>query len=515
MNGRWCPRAMVVMACMLMVSCAVNPVTGERELMRVSDAQAVAIGEAQYLPAQQMQGGAYLSDAELSDYVNRVGQQLALASGVDLPYEFVVLNNPVPNAWAMPGGKIAVNRGLLTALRSEAELAAVLGHEIAHAAARHGAKRMERGLLTQAVMVGAAIGVSGRDYGQELLGGAQFAASLIGQKYSRDAEREADLYGTRFMAKAGYDPSGAVALQETFVALSGASRASWMEGLLASHPASEERLENNRSLVQQLRLQGYTNGRFGTSDYSAATARLRSAGAAFSAYEEALGSFEQASYDEALVQVNKALGLDNRQAMFHGLRGAIRYQQARYDDALINFNRAVGLDSKFFLHYLRRGLTHAKLADKPRAKADLSESVRLLPTASAYQALGQLAEAEGDLTAAKAYYAQAGESAGAQGKAARLSLMRLELPAQPSKYLQAQVISDESGRARVQLRNRAEFAVQQVVVQVGYLAVGGPGEVILRFDYLAPQAVVRRSLPEKYAMVQITRANVQSARLAP
>ena len=98
-------------------------------------------------------------------YVNEVGQKLAAVADRKLPYEFVVLNNSVPNAWALPGGKIAVNRGLLTELKNEAELAAVLGHEIVHAAARHGAKAQERGTLLQVGLAAAQIGaaVSGVD----------------------------------------------------------------------------------------------------------------------------------------------------------------------------------------------------------------------------------------------------------------------------------------------------------------------------------------------------------------
>ena len=88
--------------------CAVNPVTGESEIALVSDAQAVAIGQRQYLPSQQMQGGEMKIVPELSTYVSDVGQRLARASGVSLPYEFVVLNNGTPNAWALPGGKICL-----------------------------------------------------------------------------------------------------------------------------------------------------------------------------------------------------------------------------------------------------------------------------------------------------------------------------------------------------------------------------------------------------------------------
>lgn len=123
----------------LMTGCVINPVTGDRELALVSADQEIAIGEQQYAPSQQMQGGEYSIDPELTAYVKGVGDRLAAVSDRQLPYEFVVLNSSVPNAWALPGGKIAVNRGLLTELGSEAELAAVLGHEIVHAAARNAA----------------------------------------------------------------------------------------------------------------------------------------------------------------------------------------------------------------------------------------------------------------------------------------------------------------------------------------------------------------------------------------
>ena len=167
---------------------------------------------AQYAQAQQTQGGRYQTDPALSAYVNRVGQKLSKYSNADLPYEFVVLNSSVPNAWALPGGKIAINRGLLIELRNEAELAAVLAHEIVHAAARHGAKRLERGMLTQGAIAVTAVTTAGTPYGDLATQLAQGGGLLINQKYSRDAERESDYYGTRIMAQAGYDPYGAVTL---------------------------------------------------------------------------------------------------------------------------------------------------------------------------------------------------------------------------------------------------------------------------------------------------------------
>jgi predicted Zn-dependent protease len=243
-----------LLALLALAACGVNPVTGKKEIQFVSEGQELKLGEQNYAPMRQAEGGDFDVLPELTTYVNEVGQKLAAVADRKLPYEFVVLNNSVPNAWALPGGKIAVNRGLLTELQSEAELAAVLGHEIVHAAARHGAKAQERGTLLQAGMaaaqIGAAVGGVDTNVAGLLIQGAGVGAQLVQQKYGRDQELEADYYGMKYMKLAGYDPGGAVTLQETFVRLSqqgGAKQQSWLEGLFASHPPSIERVEKNKA----------------------------------------------------------------------------------------------------------------------------------------------------------------------------------------------------------------------------------------------------------------------------
>lgn len=195
-----------VLLCVALGGCAVNPVTGEQQLSLVSERQEIQIGEQQYQPARQSQGGLYYLDPGLQTYVDAVGQRLAAVSDRELPYEFAVLDNPIPNAWALPGGKIAVNSGLLLYLRDEAELASVLGHEIVHAAAAHGAAQMTKGSL---LGLGAQIaGVVSQQSGYGNLGGtaAQLGAAAWMAKYSRGAELEADAYGMEYLARAGYDP---------------------------------------------------------------------------------------------------------------------------------------------------------------------------------------------------------------------------------------------------------------------------------------------------------------------
>ncbi|HEX7035636.1 MAG TPA: M48 family metalloprotease [Pseudomonadales bacterium] len=495
--------------------CVENPVTGERELGFVSTAQQIAIGEQQYVPAQQMQGGQYVVDPELSRYVQRVGERVAAHSGIDLPYEFVVLNNSVPNAWALPGGKLAINRGLLTELSNEAELAAVLGHEITHAAARHGAKAIERGVLAQAALLGVMIGVADTDYANAAIGAAQLAAGLLNQKYGRNAEREADYYGTRMMAKAGYDPYAAVTLQEKFVRLSEGREPSWLEGLFASHPPSTERVANNRELVDELRAEGFTGGEFNADAYQAALRPLRRDAEAYAAYDKARKALAEGKVGEAEALVSRALEMQPAEPAFHGLRGEIRLRQERYDDARINFERALERDDAFYAYHLGRGIALARQGDAQAARQSLQHSLELLPTAVAYHELGVLAERAGDLDAALSHYETAAQSESPAGQAARAKLLRLDLPRNPSRYVDAALARDAGGRLVMQVSNRTGAALADVDVLIETLdAAGQRRRFGRRLDYLAPGTASVMLVAEGAGDLVDARASVVSARLA-
>ncbi|MDX1380948.1 MAG: M48 family metalloprotease, partial [Xanthomonadales bacterium] len=242
LKNRFKALATALLTAALAVACVTNPVTGEQTLQFYDEEWEKQVGQQMYVPMRQSQGGDYVVDPGLSEYVNRVGQRIAQHARRDatLDFEFEVVNNGVPNAWALPGGKIALNRGLLVELDNEAELAAVLAHEIVHADAAHSAQQQSKGMLTQ---IGALAGMVVLGSQAESRAGQQAAvllpqlgAQLVTQKYSRDAERESDRYGMQYMSEAGYDPQGAVTLQETFVRLAENRRQDWLSGLFASHP---------------------------------------------------------------------------------------------------------------------------------------------------------------------------------------------------------------------------------------------------------------------------------------
>jgi predicted Zn-dependent protease len=474
--------------------CTINPVTGERELALVSATDEVAIGESQYAPSRQMQGGDYVRDPALMRYVNEVGQRVAAVSERALPYEFVVLNSSVPNAWALPGGKIAVNRGLLVELGCEAELAAVLGHEVVHAAARHGALAMQRGLLLQGAVLVAAVATRREDYSGLAVGAAGLGAQLINQRHGRDAELEADLYGMRYMSRTGYDPQAAVSLQETFVRLSesdGRAEQGWLAGLFASHPPSMERVQQNRATAAALP----PGGDLGRERYAAATAGLRSAQGAYASYDRGRTALAEGNVAEAESLGREAARLVPDEGHFHALLGDIDFQQDRFADAVSHYQDAIANNDRFFYYRLRKGLAHQRLSQWDEAESNLQASLDLLPTADAYYGLGVLAERRGDRAAALERYSQAATSSGAAGQAAQEAVVRLDLPTNPGRYVTVRTGLDASGMLLLEIANPTRVPIADITLIVRYADPQGALRQVRRVigEPLAPNGTLRLS----------------------
>lgn len=444
--------------------CAVNPVTGKREFTMVSEAQEIQLGTANYAYMQQAGGGEYDVDPVLTEYVKGVGNRLAAVSDRPLPYEFVVLNSSVPNAWALPGGKIAINRGLLTEINSEAELAAVLGHEIVHAAARHSAKQMERGMLLQVAIVGTAIMTSDSDYSNLAIGGANVGAQLISQSYGRSAELESDLYGMHYMSRAGYDPQGAVVLQQTFVKLSEGRATDWLSGLFASHPPSEERVRANIQTAATLP----AGGEIGGERYRAAMEKALDTKSAYEAYDEGRKALGEENHDLALSKADEAINLFPGEAHFYGLRGDARYVAGNYDMAIDNYDIAIRRRGNFFQYYLQRGLAKEKLGNDDSALTDLEKSNELFPTATATSKLGDIAARKGNNAKAVEYYTAVAGSQGEVAVAARDKLVRLDLEDNPAKYIQFGCYPDSNNDLIVAVANATTVAIRDVRFVVQY-----------------------------------------------
>jgi predicted Zn-dependent protease len=443
-------------------ACGVNPVTGKKEIQFVSEAQEVKLGEQNYSPMRQAEGGDFDVLPEPTAYVNEVGKKLAAVADRQLPYEFVVLNNSVQNAWALPGGKIAVNRGLLTELHSEAELAAVLGHEIVHAAARHGAKAQERGTLLQVGLAAAQIGAAVSDVDTNVAGlliqGAGVGAQLVQQKYGRDQESEADKYGMKYMKAAGYDPQGAVTLQETFVRLTqqeGAKKQSWLEGLFASHPPSAERVEQNKQTLAELG----SGGEIGADSYAAHMKSLRAIEPAYAKYDQALAAARKKDFASARSLAEEATHLLPKEGRFQELLGEIALAQKQPKEALPYYQKAIDLNSDYFGSYLGAGVAEFQAGNHAKAEEWLSKSAELLPTAPAAYYLGTIARE------------------------------RVDLPQNPDKYVAAAGQFDSQGRLLVVVQNRAPVSLRDF--QVTPVLVDQSGRVLQQASPVRVAAVLK------------------------
>lgn len=449
-----------------LAGCAANPVTGRNELQLIPESQEIQIGRENYAPLRQAEGGDLVIEPELTAYVNEVGQRLAAVSDrPQLPYEFVVVNNSVPNAWALPGGKIAINRGLLMEMDSEAELAAVLGHEIVHAAARHGAQRMERGLLMEAGVAAVMIGTQDTRHAGLVGGVAQVGAMLLTQGYSRGAELEADDYGMLYMHRAGYDPQAAVALQETFVRLSEGRQAGWLDGLLASHPPSQERVDANRARAAALGSEGTTMGR---ERYHARLAALRGNADAYAAFDSGREALAEGRHTEAAEAARRAIRLEPREAQFYGLLGAAEHSRGPRA-ALPHYDDAIRLNGGYYAFYLQRGLAHQELGNREAAVRDLQRSNELLPTAAANAALGGVAESLGQRDAAIGYYRAAARANNSDGQHALRRLAALELGDNARSVIQVTPVLAADGTLALVASNRGTLPARDLTLRLSWV----------------------------------------------
>ena len=431
--------------------------------MFTSEGEDAQIGQSQYKPAQQSQGGLYYLDPELTLYIASVGKKLAAVSDrPDLPYEFVILNNSVPNAWALPSGKIALNRGLLIKLKDEAQLAAVLSHEIVHAAARHSAQRTQNNMMVQAGMMGLGLAVEGTDYKDLIIGGATMGAGLTMAQYGQEHELESDHYGMKYMAKAGYDLEGAVELQKLFVQLSGNQQSSWLQGLFASHPPSQNRVDENQKNVLIFPSSGNYRGK---DVFQKNMQYLLSKTSAYTAQDNAIGLITKKNLSQALIEIEKAIKQEPNEASFYATKGDIFSAQGKDSLALKEYERSVALFPEQFSSYLKKGIANEKLGNIGQAKKDLARSAQLLPTSVAALQLGNIAQSQGDQRNAIRYYGNATEAQGANGLQARILLAKLELPDQPNKYIKIKHKLGKNNELHVYAENRSEISVIKIEIE--------------------------------------------------
>jgi len=220
-------------------SCVTTGPGGKKSFMLFGTSDEVAIGKR--VDDEVRSESTLLADSVWQNYVNDIGQKLvAVCDRKDLEYHFAVIESDQINAFALPGGYVYFYTGLLRIMDNEAQLAAVMSHEISHVVARHGMKRMQKALIAE-LGYAAVFGNSGSSKVRDAAVGIGLSLAFAG--YSRSAEAEADRYGIEYMTRAGYNPHGAVEMFN-HLAEAGSRDPNAFEKLTADHPETKARISN-------------------------------------------------------------------------------------------------------------------------------------------------------------------------------------------------------------------------------------------------------------------------------
>jgi predicted Zn-dependent protease len=259
--ARHAPRPALLAAALLAglaaTGCTKNAATGETFFNLVSRDAEVQMG-IQAAPQLTEEFGGKVNSPRLQAYVTAIGRKMAaLTEGENpsLPWEFTLLDSPVINAFALPGGKVFISRGLLERMTNEAQLAGVLGHEIGHVTAQHTARRITQAQsidlginVAGAVVRGAPEGSAAASVGSMALPALNVGGQLLILKFGRDEESQADSLGMRYMSRAGYNPTGQLQVMQILKAASGGGGGE--PEFLLTHPLPETRIQRITSLLQ-------------------------------------------------------------------------------------------------------------------------------------------------------------------------------------------------------------------------------------------------------------------------
>ncbi|MFM9996712.1 MAG: M48 family metalloprotease [Phycisphaerales bacterium] len=250
--------------------CSTNAATGRSVLTLMSRSEEIKIGS-DAAPGFTQEFGGKVAHPGLQQYVADIGRKMAAETesyNPTLPWEFTLLDSDVVNAFALPGGKVFITRGLAKELTSEAQIAGVIGHEIGHVTAQHGNQRISSqmlfnvGLVATAVVVSASDNKTVQDVGAVGVPALAIGGNLVLLKYGRDEELEADALGMRYMTGVGYNPRGQLEVMQTLGRLTGGSGGT--PEFLSTHPHSSTRVERIQKALQDKFASTQGNPNYGT-----------------------------------------------------------------------------------------------------------------------------------------------------------------------------------------------------------------------------------------------------------
>jgi len=396
---------LIILFCLgLLAGCAVNPVTGQQEIVLMSEQQELAMGARYYPQTTQINNGLVPHDQGLQNYVSRVGHKLARVSHrPDIPWEFNVVNSDQVNAFALPGGKISLTRGLIANMQSEDEMASVLAHEIGHVTARHSVAQYTRGVFVSMAVAGAGLALSNSDYKEVGAMAAGVAGSLLMLSYSRDQERQADQLGYEYMVNAGYNPVGQIKTFEMFQRLH-KSEPGFIAAMLSSHPLTDERVQTARDRVAATS-RAIAGQPLQTAGFQKALATQKQRQPAYEAEAKGDALAKKKNYAAAAREYRRAADLYGGDGLFATKLALAQYQMKNYDQAMRASAEGAEASPGVYLPNFVAGAIHYKMKDFNKAKDYLGRADKLLPDQPRNQLLLAASyEQSGQRRTAASYY---------------------------------------------------------------------------------------------------------------
>jgi predicted Zn-dependent protease len=371
----------------LSLSCAINPVTGEREFMLVSEDQELALGMDAAPNLNWAYGGKY-RDAELENYLTNLVKNIwNISERPNMPFKFAIQNTSLPNAFALPG-YVAITRGLLVELQNEAQFVAIMGHEAGHVMARHTAKRLSLAQIQGIGILAGSILLEDRKGGDALLTLGALGSSLLLLKYDRDQELQADRLGVKYMARLGYDPRESLTAHkqleiavDKYIKLLGKEHRedTFLDELLSTHPRSQVRKEEIEAMIKELPPYTIVGDGKGGERFNSKLEKIREVNKAYILFDEAERAFKANRITEAEERLENAIALNSQQAPFYNLWGNIKIKESRYSEAEEMYNRALSIDPEYQPSLYGLGMVYFLREDFSRAIHYMKRSLDLFP----------------------------------------------------------------------------------------------------------------------------------------
>ncbi len=305
----------IIVALLVLSSCSYHQ-RNSHQLVKLTVDDQDKNNERNFLYSQQAYGGIYRKDPELTTYINTLGQKIAqLQNSSQTDFNFIIVNSSIPNIWSFPQGKIALTRGLLSELKSEAELMAVLAHEIAHLSSNHGKENiLEVELNAGPVNLNILTNSKNKDFSVGALGSG---LGLITLQYNIQSEMSADKNALMQISEMGYSSQGLYDFNERVYRYHTSKNGNWEGGFLAKHPTSQERIETSRDLISNQATLGATEVNL----FNQKMTNLRNQTPIYEKLDEGYQALLGMNYANALQIADKGLDLDPTEFHFYLLKG--------------------------------------------------------------------------------------------------------------------------------------------------------------------------------------------------